>query len=166
MKDVHETEKLRNVNDSRNLLGLSPHLFLYLSRIKNWKHFIRRSFAVISQRSPTYFIPHPLYTHKPWCAQFFSLSPSGGLPNPYCLLFKTSILISPQDRSWHAELMNGREGREGSARMDVQSLTNWPQVFLRVRFVSLWENDDEIAIRSADKPQTMEWCQRWHLRGV
>lgn len=144
MKGVHETEKLQNVNDSRNRIRLSPHLFLYFSCIKKWKCFKLSYFC--------FKPPNPPFTNtcKSQCAQSFSLSPNEGLPDPYCLFFKTSILISPQDRSWHVELMNSQERQEGSAHLDVRSLTNWPKVFLHVRFVSLWENDDEIAIRSAD----------------
>lgn len=43
-----------------------------------------------------------------------SLSPSGGLPNPYCLFFETSLLISPRDRSWHTGPTIGWETRRGA----------------------------------------------------
>lgn len=129
------------------LISFSIFHALRTENVLNWAIF-----ALISQHFPTYHIPNAPFTNtcKSQCAQSFSLSPNEGLSDPYCLFFKTSILISPQDRSWHVELMNSQERQEGSAHLDVQSLTNWPKVFLHVRFVSLWENDDEIAIRSAD----------------
>lgn len=42
-----------------------------------------------------------------------SLSPSGGLLNPYCLFSQTAPLISPRDRSRHTGLATRRETQRG-----------------------------------------------------
>lgn len=67
-------------------------------------------------------------------ANVSSLSPSGGLLNPYCLFSQTAPLISPRDRSRHTGLATRRETQQGAGtNTSTHSLqltdTVWVKVF-------------------------------------
>lgn len=59
------------------------------------------------------FINLDTQAHTHTRANVSSLSPSGGLLNPYCLFSQTSPLISPRDRSRHTGLATRRETQRG-----------------------------------------------------
>lgn len=120
---------------------------------------IAASFKISTLES---FINLDTQAHTHTRANVSSLSPSGGLLNPYCLFSQTSPLISPRDRSRHTGLATRRETQRGGGRTHRrQSLQLTNTVWVKVFYLG-----ESMERKKSPRREVVGWCSnRWSPNG-